>query len=212
MEQSFGTRIIDIKTGNPCICYTWEEFHAILLIAFEKLVRSGYAPTICIGILRGGFYLTDIITRTTWGKNMPILYLALRQYSDSLMGQDKSVLYNAPAPLLIPPDQGRDPADNTLGPRILIIDELIETAGTMNHAKMQIQRHLKYQGFDEFQIRILTCWHKKTSPLEPDYFGIEVAIDESTGKCPWLITPWETLPRMFDKKMGIELNPSSEKR
>ncbi len=141
---------------------SWHDVYNLTLQLSERIVESGFKPTVIVGIARGGWIpariLSDVLyTNTMW--NVRIEY-----YSDlGRHGKEPKITQ----PLSVPLE----------GKQVLIVDEVADTGDSLWYAI----EHVKKQGVAEVRSAVLHL--KPTSRVIPDYY-MQV-IDA------WTVYPWE---------------------
>ncbi len=196
--MSYGRKYI-LPNGKTAIYYTWCEYRDILYYGpYTQLKNSSFRPETIIGVVRGGYFPTDIITRTRKFMKSAIGYVSSRSYHDETMSQDENTWCMSDEILLLPPEESINQLQlsRDLGKDVLIVDELPQTGRTLLMVKANIMERLRQnRPNDILQLKTLTVWQK--GDFQPDFYGEEVPNDV------WIVTPWESEARVLDYRDGV---------
>ena len=142
---------------------TWNRMYDVLLSLARKILGSGYAPDVIVGVSKGGWIparvLYDLLSASL------LANIGVEHYT----GVGKA----GRRPRLTQPLSAR-----VLGKKVLLVDEVADTGETLKLAKEQVVK----EGANE--VRIVTMYTKPWSFIEPDYD------DKKTSS--WIVFPWET--------------------
>jgi hypoxanthine phosphoribosyltransferase len=146
-----------------CEMLRWEEAYRLARKAAEKIKAEGYAPDTIIGITRGGWVPSMMLSDLLGVRDL----LSVRVEHWGVTGtKDKKA--NLKYPLQ---------ADLS-GKKVLLVDDLTDTGDSMLLALEDVKKH------DPALVRTATLIHKQQSKYRPDYFALE------TDKWQWIILPW----------------------
>jgi uncharacterized protein len=152
MEKEYACRIL-----------SWDDSYALAEKVAEKISSDGYVPDHIIGITRGGWVPSVMLSDLLGVKDL--LSMRIEHWGVTAEKDAKAVLkYPLPTDLS--------------GKKIILVDDLTDTGDSIALALEEIKKH----GAKE--VRTATLIHKKQSRIEPDYYA------EKTGTWEWVILPW----------------------
>ena len=128
----------------------------------RKVLRSGYAPDVIVGVSRGGWIPARVLCDLL---SVPSLAnIGVEFYTT--IGKTKR------QPKLTQPLSA-----TVSGKKVLLVDEIADTGESLKLAKQQVMK----EGAKE--IRCVTMYTKPWSTIEPDYQGKRTSC--------WIVFPWE---------------------
>lgn len=141
---------------------TWNNIHDMLIEMADKVRASGFKPDILIGISRGGWLptriLSDLLENPCITSVGAAFYVSVRKTNhEPRLTQPLSVSVN--------------------NKKILLVDDVADTG----KSAILIKTHLERGKAGE--IKILTLYYKPWSIVVPDFYG-KKTID-------WIVFPWE---------------------
>ncbi len=140
----------------------WTQIYDMLVELSDKIRNSGYNPDVLIGMSRGGWLPTRILSDLL--ENPHITSVGVEFY----VGVNETNLEpRLTQPLSI----------NVYGKKTLLIDDVVDTG----KSAMLIKTHIDNEGAKE--TKILTLYYKPWSIVVPDYFSKETS--------DWIVFPWE---------------------
>ena len=168
------TELID-DNMHDVVKLTWQDIDNIHRQLVSKIVSSGFAPDICIGILRGSLvtlchfsYLLDIKEVRTIGIRT---------------GDSEGQLAHIKSEPIVYFDKGMEVITNN---KVLLVDGAIGTGKTLSCA---IDSVMKYNP-SELKVAIVSDWlGSPTRPTQDSFRGIQVYIGSEFVK--WPEFPWE---------------------
>lgn len=154
-------------TGNPeKEILTWDMFGRAAQSLAHAIYDDGFMPDIILSVARGGMLLGAHLGYTLGIKDVSVIsvefYTAVNEHHEK--------------PVILPPTP---PKEHLEGKRILIVDDVADTGGTMNSVL----------GFlDEVaeEVRVAVLYEKPISVVHCDY------IWKNTPK--WIVFPWSDIP------------------
>lgn len=153
-----STNPYDYENRQGTLPISWNDFHGICR-ALAKAVSS-YQPDLILPIGRGGFYPGTLLSHLLRTEIYPIR--VSRRVGDV-------VVYEDPQWIVRPPEQVKDQ-------RILIVDEISSTGGTLQMVKAELFK----MGAKE--VRSMVMYAHSWSTETPDYIGI---ISDALIMNPW---------------------------
>ena len=151
----------------------WTQIYDMLVELSDKIRISGFNPDVLIGMSRGGWLPTRILSDLL--ENPHIASVGVEFY----VGVNET---NAEPRLTQPL------SINVCGKKALLIDDVVDTG----KSAMLTRTHIDNEGAKE--TKILTLYYKPWSIVVPDFFGKETS--------DWIVFPWEikeTLRKLKDK-------------
>jgi hypoxanthine phosphoribosyltransferase len=141
---------------------SWKDVYNLTLQLSERIVASGFAPDIIVGIARGGWIPARILSDVLYANTLQ--NIRIEYYTDvGARGKEPKIT---------------QPLSGSLKDRkILLVDEVADTGDSLYHAI----KHVKGLGVEEQRTAVLHL--KPTSRVTPDYFMVETT--------SWTVYPWE---------------------
>ena len=155
---------------------TWHSIYNMLFELAEKVRANSFKPDILVGISRGGWLPTRVLSDLL--ENPCIASVGAAFYVGVYETNREPILTQ---PLSI----------SAFDKKILLVDDVVDTG----KSAMLIRSHLKRGGAKE--IRLLTLYYKPWSIVVPDFYSIETS--------DWIVFPWEikeTLRKLKEKCKG----------
>ncbi len=145
---------------------SWEEYWDYCNIVANSIIEDGKSYSQIIGILRGGFYLADYLSRKL---NLPLSAIVAKSYSATNQQESLSV---GDLSYLIKP-----------AGKILLVDDLVDTGVTL--------RVIKQKLIQDFQVEVDTAviWRKSKAEFMPNYYYSITPSD-----C-WILQPCDAVIR-----------------
>jgi hypoxanthine phosphoribosyltransferase len=145
------------------LIFSWQDVYNLTLRLSEKIVNSGFKPSVIVGIARGGWIPARILSDVLYANTM--WNVRIEYYSDlGSKGREPKITQ----PLIVP----------LAGQRVLVVDEVVDTGESLLYAI----EHVKKQGVAEVRSAVLHL--KPKSRIAPDYYMQMVD--------SWTVYPWET--------------------
>jgi hypothetical protein len=167
------------------IVIDWNDYLKLLEKMIQKVKTNLPLPDLVVGIIRGGFYPADFLSRTL---RIPWAYLYVQSYDDDIVpgevrfGRELS---------------GTRPERSQ---RILLVDDLVDSGQTLHKTMEWFETH--FHGYDlTFQTAVL--WKKVSSTFQPDLYLEEIPFIEGTTECPWIVQAHEHEADRIRKELGI---------
>ena len=156
---------------------SWKDVYNLTLQLSERIVTSGFAPDIIVGIARGGWIPARILSDVLYANTLQ--NIRIEYYTDvGARGKEPKIT---------------QPLSGTLeGRKILLVDEVADTGDSLYHAI----EHVKSLGVAEQRTAVLHL--KPTSRVIPDYYMVKTS--------SWTVYPWEnresiiSLVRLFKQE------------
>jgi len=150
-----------------------------------QLVGHQYEPNLIVGIIRGGFYPADIISRVL-GVEWAFLYV--QSY-----GHD-----HTPGQIRLGRELiGSKPERND---SVLIVDDLADSGQTLEKTMEWFDVHYPDYGL-KFKTAVL--WKKEGSTFDPDFCAAEINYIEGTAECPWIVQAHEYEAERIQKALRL---------
>ena len=150
----------------------WKEYNLIVEKLAVKIHKSGFKPTMLIGIMRGGAPIIDVLSRIF---KLKCAYLAVESYSGTGV-EDKQ------GELVFSREMSSTVHD--MGGRLLLCDDLSDTGITLNKSIEWLKKYPPIKDNIE-SIKTAVLWKKLDSTFEPDYCA------DRLKNNPWIVQPFE---------------------
>ncbi len=158
----------------PDLYISWEEYHAKIEQLATQIYESEWEFDQILCLARGGLRIGDILSRIY---NKPLAILSVSSYGGKDF-QERGSLAIA---------QSITMTTATLGKRILLVDDLVDSGETILHILEWLNQHQEYK---ISEVRSAVLWFKACSVATPDYY-IDFLSDN-----PWIHQPFEKYEKM----------------
>ena len=149
----------------------WKEYNLIVEKLAIKIHKSGFKPTMLIGIMRGGAPIIDVLSRVF---KLKCAYLAVESYSGKgTENQQGELVFSRVMSSTV----------QDMGGRLLLCDDLSDTGVTLQKSINWLYNYPSIKNIEEIKTAVL--WKKKDSTFEPDYCA------ERLDGNPWIVQPFE---------------------
>ena len=151
---------------------SWDEYNQTVEKLAIQIDKSGYKPTILVGIMRGAAPMIDVLSRVF---KLKCAYLAVESYSGKgIEDEQGDIVYSREMSAIAP----------NMGGRILLCDDLSDTGITFNKSIDWLKKYGPIKNKIE-DIKTATLWKKQKSTFNPDYCAVELPDN------PWIVQPFE---------------------
>jgi len=149
----------------------WKEYNLIVEKLAIQIHKSGFKPTMLIGIMRGGAPIIDVLSRVF---KLKCAYLAVESYSGKgTEDQQGEIVFSREISSTV----------QDMGGRLLLCDDLSDTGVTLKKSINWLNNYPSIKNIESIKTAVL--WKKKDSTYEPDYCAQRL---ESN---PWIVQPFE---------------------
>jgi len=149
----------------------WKEYNLIVEKLAVKIHKSGFKPTMLIGIMRGGAPIIDVLSRVF---KLKCAYLAVESYSGKgTEDQQGELVFSREISSTM----------QDMGGRLLLCDDLSDTGVTLQKSINWLHNYPAIKNIESIKTAVL--WKKKDSTFEPDYCAQR--LDDN----PWIVQPFE---------------------
>lgn len=165
---------------------TWERIYELLLDLSSDIRRAGFKPDIIIGVARGGWLPTRILSDLL--ENPEVASIKVELYLGVAETQGEPVITQ---PVSVP----------VKNKKVLVVDDVADSGKSL----VLVRKHLKEQGATT--VKVATIYYKPWSIVTPDWFKLKTT--------HWVVFPWErkeTLRHILEKckKEGIPIVKAEE--
>lgn len=160
---------------------SWEEYHRAIEQLAVKVRDSGWSFNQVVCIARGGMRVGDVLSRVF---KLPLAIISTHSY-EAEAGTVRGEITVAKHMTM---------TTRTLGERVLLVDDLVDSGVTMDVVKRHLHSH--YPGIRE--IRTAVLWCKACSNYLPD-FHVRFLPDS-----PWIHQPFEPYDRMKPQELKAD--------
>ena len=151
---------------------SWDQYNETVEKLAIQIEKSGYKPTILIGIMRGAAPMIDVLSRIF---KLKCAYLAVESYSGKGVEDEQGdIVFSREMSSIAP----------SMGGKILLCDDLSDTGITFNKSIDWLKNYEPIKDKIE-DIKTATLFKKKKSTIEPDFCAKKLAGN------PWIVQPFE---------------------
>ncbi len=158
----------------PDLYVSWEEYHAKIEQLAVQIYQSGWEFDQILCLARGGLRIGDVLSRIY---KKPLAILSVSSYGGKDF-QERGNLAIAHSITM---------TTATLGKRVLLVDDLVDSGVTLAHILELLQQHDEYQ---INEVRSAVLWFKSCSVAKPDYY-VDFLPDN-----PWIHQPFEKYEKL----------------
>ncbi len=165
----------------PVKLVSWDEIVEWSYGLAQKILKSGYRPSVIIAVARGGYVPARLLCDFLGVENL--LSIQSQHWTEAAKAAEKAVL--------------KFPYKVDLrGYKALLVDDIVDTGETVLLARDYIVREWRP---DELRVAVLQ-WISSVAKFKPDYYHIEVR------EWVWFQYPWTRLEDVtqFIKRMVLE--------
>jgi uncharacterized protein len=148
---------------------TWNQIYRMLLRQATRIRQRGFKPDVIVGVSRGGWLPARVLSDLL--ENPNLASVKVECYVGIGEAQNK-------------PKLTQGVSTNVIGKRVLIVDEVADSGGSLQLVKEHVQ------GQGATQVQTATLYYKPQSTFNPDYY------EKETDR--WIIFPWETKETVRD--------------
>jgi hypoxanthine phosphoribosyltransferase len=175
-----------LPTPMSDLYISWEQYHRHIETLAVQIHQSQWQFNQIVCLAKGGLRVGDILCRL-FRQPLAILfsasYSADRQQGEIQFSQHLAML------------------SDTLGDRILLVDDLVDSGVSLQQT---LQWLVKHHGADPSNIRSAVLWYKGCSAIKPDYY-VEYLPDN-----PWIHQPFEPYEMMTLAELAEKEQISSQ--
>jgi hypoxanthine phosphoribosyltransferase len=153
---------------------SWEEYHAKIEQLAAQIYQSEWEFDQVLCLARGGLRIGDVLSRVF---NKPLAILSTSSYGGKDF-QERGKLTIA---------HNITMTTDTLGKRILLVDDLVDSGVTLVNILEWLKQHQEYE---ITEVRSAVLWFKACSVAKPDYY-IDFLADN-----PWIHQPFEKYEKL----------------
>src|SRR5262249_10036575 len=154
--------------GMSDLYVTWDEYHTAIERLAAQAHASGWGFNQIVCVARGGLRGGDTLLRLF---KTPLAIIFTPSYFENARTVGGQIGSSAPLAMTPP----------SLGDRVLLVDDLVDTGITLDRVVARLQR--EHPNVKE--IRTAVLWQKQRSTFAPDYH-VEYLADN-----PWIHQPFE---------------------
>lgn len=174
----------DLPEDFRCTVTTWEYIYGLCRDISDQVKAAEFEPDVVVALARGGWFAGRCLCD----------FLGLDDLASLKMEHYVGTAQKAGEPQIRYPM----PEGSVEGKRVLIIDDIADTGGSIDRA----QEYVTDRNADE--VRTATLQLLGTSEFEPDYVG------ERLEEWAWIVYPWNFLEDMEDLLPAAMRNADAE--
>ena len=152
---------------------SWDEYTAIIEKLCLEVEKSGYRPTVLIGIMRGAGLAIDLMSRIF---KLKTAYITVSSYHGEKIEDKQGDITFARHISSI--------AEKKDFERCLLIDDLSDTGLTLNKTIEWLKTYGPVKDYIK-EIKTACLWKKSKSTFDPDFCSVRLKTS------PWLLQPFE---------------------
>ena len=157
----------------------WNNYTKTIETLSLEVDKSGYRPTVLIGIMRGAGLAIDLMSRIF---KLKTAYITVSSYhGEKVEDQQGDITFARHISTI---------AEKNDFNRPLLVDDLSDTGLTMNKTISWLKSYDPIKDYIK-EIKTACLWKKKKSTFEPDFCAVRLTSD------PWILqcfeSPWEEL-------------------
>ena len=167
------------KMSEEKLYVGWDDYTKVIESLCLEVDKSGYKPTVLIGIMRGAGLAIDLMSRIF---KLKTAYITVSSYhGEKVEDQQGDITFARHISTI---------AEKNDFNRCLLVDDLSDTGLTMNKTIEWLKAYDSIKDYIK-QIKTACLWKKKKSTFEPDFCPVRLNSD------PWILqcfeSPWEEL-------------------
>ena len=157
----------------------WNNYTKTIETLSLEVDKSGYRPTVLIGIMRGAGLAIDLMSRIF---KLKTAYITVSSYhGEKVEDQQGDITFARHISTI---------AEKNDFNRPLLVDDLSDTGLTMNKTIEWLKAYDPIKDYIK-EIKTACLWKKKKSTFEPNFCAVRLSSD------PWILqcfeSPWEEL-------------------
>ena len=157
----------------------WNNYTKTIETLSLEVDKSGYRPTVLIGIMRGAGLAIDLMSRIF---KLKTAYITVSSYhGEKVEDQQGDITFARHISTI---------AEKNDFNRPLLVDDLSDTGLTLNKTIEWLKTYDPIKDYIK-EIKTACLWKKKKSTFEPDFCAVRLTSD------PWILqcfeSPWEEL-------------------
>ncbi|MFQ3679025.1 MAG: phosphoribosyltransferase family protein [Pseudanabaenaceae cyanobacterium] len=144
---------------------SWAEYHSLIETLAIKLAQAPWDGDAIVAIARGGLRIGDVLSRLL---RKPLAVVAAASYDPNR--QQRTLRLGT----------GIAFAGESLGDRLLLVDDMVDSGETLAQTVNQLQSQLQ-----PTQLQTAVLWYKSRSRFVPDFYA------QHLPDSPWIRQPFE---------------------
>ena len=161
------------KMSDEKLYISWDEYTSIIEKLILEVEKSGYRPTVLIGIMRGAGLAIDLMSRVT---KIKTAYITVSSYhGEKVEDQQGDITFARHISTI---------AEKNDFANVLLVDDLSDTGLTLNKTIEWLKAYDPIKDYIK-EIRTACLWKKSKSTFEPDFCSVRLKT------APWLLQPFE---------------------
>ena len=157
----------------------WDDYTKVVEKLCIQIDKSGYSPTVILGIMRGAGLAIDLMSRVF---KLKTAYITVSSYrGEKTEDQQGDITFSRHISTI---------AEKNDFERCLLVDDLSDTGLTMNKTIDWLKGYDPIKGHIK-EIKTACLWKKKKSTFEPDFCAVRLNSNPWISQC--FESPWEEL-------------------
>jgi len=155
-----------------CVLTNWDYIYNLCRNISRDIKSSGYEPDVIIALARGGWFAGRVLCDFLGLDDLSSLKIEHYTGTAAIDTGEPYIRY----PL---------PADVIKGKKVLIVDDIVDTGGSMISAKAYVEDR------SPREVRTASLQYLGSSKIDPDYVG------ERLEDWAWIVYPWNFMEDMI---------------
>ena len=161
------------KMSDEKLYISWDEYTSIIEQLILEVDKSGYRPTVLIGVMRGAGLAIDLMSRVM---KIKTAYITVSSYhGEKVEDQQGDITFARHISSI---------AEKNDFQRCLLVDDLSDTGLTLNKTIEWLKAYDPIKDYIK-EIKTACLWKKSKSTFEPDFCSVRLKTS------PWLLQPFE---------------------
>jgi|TARA_B100000959_G_scaffold30952_1_gene29512 hypothetical protein len=157
----------------------WDDYTKVVEKLCIQIDKSGYSPTVILGIMRGAGLAIDLMSRVF---KLKTAYITVSSYhGEKTEDQQGDITFSRHISTI---------AEKNDFEKCLLVDDLSDTGLTMNKTIEWLKSYDPIKGYIK-EIKTACLWKKKKSTFEPDFCAVRLNSNPWISQC--FESPWEEL-------------------
>jgi len=157
----------------------WDDYTKVVEKLCIQIDKSGYSPTVILGIMRGAGLAIDLMSRVF---KLKTAYITVSSYhGEKTEDQQGDITFSRHISTI---------AEKNDFEKCLLVDDLSDTGLTMNKTIEWLKSYDPIKGYIK-EIKTACLWKKKKSTFEPDFCAVRLNANPWISQC--FESPWEEL-------------------
>ena len=169
---------------------SWSEYHKKIEILATHIYQSGWNFNQIVCIAKGGLRVGDLLSRLY---NIPLAIFVASSYGGPDNRERGKIRFS----------QHITSANNFLGDRVLLVDDLVDSGISLLEGKEWLNNYDQANEIKEMRTAVI--WWKAQSMIKPDYY-VDYLVDN-----PWIHQPFEYYEQITPQQLHESYQDDTKK-